>query len=74
VRTTCRTTDASSPRRWPRWRRSGQPWLPRVKHLALNKDKGTIDPTIGAGATDRGRIKDNFRYAVQAAIADSKDK
>ncbi len=48
--------------------------LPRVKHLALNKDKGTIDPTIGAGTTDRGRINDNFRNAVEAAVADSKDK
>lgn len=47
---------------------------PRVKHLALNKDKGTIDPQIGGGTTDRGKIKDNFRNAVEAAIADSKDK
>ncbi len=48
--------------------------LPRVKHLALNKDKGTIDPAIGAGATERGKINDNFRHAVEAAIADTKDK
>lgn len=47
---------------------------PRVKHLALNKDKGTIDPQIGAGTTDRGKINDNFRNAVEAAVADSKDK
>jgi hypothetical protein len=47
---------------------------PRVKHLALNKDKGTIDPQIGAGSTDRGKINDNFRNAVEAAIADTKDK
>lgn len=47
---------------------------PRVKHLALNKDKGTIDPAIGAGSTDRGKINDNFRNAVEAAVADSKDK
>lgn len=47
---------------------------PRVKHLALNKDKGRIDPAIGAGATDRGRVGDNFQRAVEAAVADSKDK
>jgi hypothetical protein len=47
---------------------------PRVKHLALNKDKGMIDPAIGAGTTDRGKINDNFRNAVEAAIADTKDK
>lgn len=48
--------------------------LPRVKHLALNKDKGSIDPKIGAGTTDRGRINDNFRNAAEAAVADSKEK
>jgi hypothetical protein len=48
--------------------------LHRVKHLALNKDKGTIDPQIAAGTTDRGRVNDNFKNAVEAAIADSKDK
>lgn len=47
---------------------------PRVKHLALNKDKGTIDPGLGAGTTDRGKLDDNFRNAVFAAIADTKDK
>ena len=47
---------------------------PRVKHLALNKDKGKIDPQIGAGTTDRGKINDNFRHAVEAAIADTQDK
>ncbi len=47
---------------------------PRVKHLALNKDKGRIDPSIGEGATERGRLNDNFKNAVEAAVADSKDK
>ena len=47
---------------------------PRVKHLALNKDKGPIDPAIGEGKTDRGRINANFRNAVEAAIADTRDK
>ena len=52
----------------------GKANLPRVKHLALNKDKGTIDPEIGAGTTDRGKINDNFRHAVEAAIDDTRDK
>ncbi len=46
---------------------------PRVKHLALNKDKGRIDPTIGEGATQRG-AKGNFARAVNAAVADTRDK
>ncbi len=46
----------------------------RVKHAALNKDEGAIDPAIGAGVTDRGKVQDNFRRAVEAAIADSRDK
>ena len=46
----------------------------RVKHATLNKDRGTIDPTIGQARTDRGRVQDNFRRAVEAAIADSRDK
>jgi hypothetical protein len=58
----------------PKYCNYGPKAAPRVKHLALNKDKGTIDPAIGAGATDRGKINDNFRYAVGAAIADTKDK
>ena len=45
-----------------------------VKHEDLNKDKGQIDPTIGAGTTNRGRIDANFRLAVEAAIADTRDK
>ena len=46
----------------------------RVKHAALNKDEGVIDPAVGAGATQRGMVQDNFRRAVEAAIADSRDK
>ena len=45
-----------------------------VKHEYLNKDKGQIDPTIGKGTTDRGKIGDNFQKAVQAAIEDTRDK
>ncbi|HET9069589.1 MAG TPA: hypothetical protein VFN28_13160 [Amaricoccus sp.] len=47
---------------------------PRVKHEWLNKDKGTIDPAIGAGTTVRGAVNNNFQHAVQAAIADTIDK
>jgi hypothetical protein len=52
----------------------GKAKLPRVKHLWLNKDKGRIDPAIGEGATGRGYVAGNFKNAVEAAIADSKDK
>jgi hypothetical protein len=45
-----------------------------IKHEDLNKDKGTIDPQIGAGTTGRGRVNDNFKHAVEAAIDDSRDK
>lgn len=45
-----------------------------VKHYYLNKDTGQIDPTIGAGKTPRGMIDGNFRYAVSAAIDDTRDK
>jgi hypothetical protein len=48
--------------------------LHRAKHQWLNKDEGTIDPKIGEGRTDRGKINDNFKRAVEAAIADSQDK
>jgi hypothetical protein len=58
----------------PKYCNYGPNAAPRVKHLALNKDKGTIDPQIGAGTTDRGKINDNFRHAVEAAITDTKDK
>ena len=46
----------------------------RISHGALNKDKGAIDPVIGAGTTPRGAINENFRHAVEAAIEDSADK
>ena len=52
----------------------GPNMTPRVKHIALNKDKGTIDPQIATGTTGRGKINQNFRHAVEAAIADTKDK
>jgi hypothetical protein len=45
-----------------------------VKHEDLNKDKGQIDPTLGAGTTSRGAVDDNFAHAVQAAIDDTRDK
>lgn len=45
-----------------------------VKHEDLNKDKGRIDPAIGAGTTNRGKVDGNFASAVQAAIADTRDK
>lgn len=46
----------------------------RVTHYVLNKDKGDIDPQIGAGTTDRGKINGNFARAVEAAIDDTRDK
>lgn len=50
---------------------------PRVRHLALNKDTGPIDPATGAtgpGTTPRGAINGNFERAVAAAAADARDK
>lgn len=50
---------------------------PRVRHLALNKDNGPIDPATGAagpGKTPRGAINANFERAVAAAVADTRDK
>ena len=46
----------------------------RAKHDALNKDKGKIDPIFGAAGTARGKVGDNFRHAVEAAILDTRDK
>tara|TARA_R110002051_G_scaffold260460_4_gene320275 strand:- start:1942 stop:2958 length:1017 start_codon:yes stop_codon:yes gene_type:complete len=46
----------------------------RVRHANLNKDRGVIDEVIGTGTTERGAMNDNFRHAVEAAIADSADK
>lgn len=48
--------------------------LHRVKHAVVNKDTGTIDPLLGGGTTARGKHDDNFAHAVDAAIADTKDK
>jgi hypothetical protein len=45
-----------------------------VKHEDLNKDKGQIDPSIGAGTTSRGMVDHNFAHAVEAAIDDTRDK
>jgi hypothetical protein len=47
----------------------------RVRHLALNKDKGLIDPATGATSdprTDRGKVGDNFARAVTLAIKDTR--
>ena len=50
----------------------------RVKHLNLNKDKGTISPApggaLGAGTTARGGHSGNFARSVIAAMDDTSDK
>lgn len=46
----------------------------RVKHEALNKDNGQIDPSIGTGSSPRGGVNGNFQRAVEAAVADTTDK
>ncbi len=49
----------------------------RVKHMFLNKDLGELDDgngPPGKGRTLRGRINDNFKHAVNAAIEDTRDK
>ena len=49
----------------------------RVRHKALNKDHGPIDPAskrVGSGTTARGEINQNFQRAVAAAISDTRDK
>ena len=47
----------------------------RVRHADLNKDEGAINGNaIGAAATPRGKVDDNFRNAVTYAIADSRQK
>ncbi len=46
----------------------------RATHYYLNKDKGQIDPTLGAGTTPRGQINNNFANAVTLAILDTQDK
>jgi hypothetical protein len=52
----------------------GEAGAHRVRHLNVNKDTGVIDPVIDGGKTERGQINDNFKHAVEAAIADSTDK
>jgi hypothetical protein len=54
---------------------SGISRIPRVRHLELNKDEGTIDSVTGAASsptTSRGRVGDNFANAVRLAIADTR--
>lgn len=49
----------------------------RIRHRALSKDVGRIDmrsETVGAGTTERGKINQNFKRAVEAAIADTREK
>ncbi|MCB1451986.1 MAG: hypothetical protein KDJ67_18030 [Nitratireductor sp.] len=49
----------------------------RVRHRVLNKDEGTISLSSGRasrGTTIRGAANDNFSRAVDAAIADTRDK
>ncbi|MEZ5872019.1 MAG: hypothetical protein R3D32_09250 [Nitratireductor sp.] len=49
----------------------------RVRHRVLNKDEGPIDigsGRAGKGDTIRGAVNGNFARAVDAAIADTRDK
>jgi hypothetical protein len=47
----------------------------RVTHATLNKDTGRIAPGgVGPGTTPRGAAGENFRFAVEAAVADTADK
>ncbi len=49
----------------------------RVRHKFLNKDAGLIDVRTGAignGTSPRGAINGNFKRAVEAAIADTRNK
>lgn len=51
--------------------------LNRVRHRVLNKDVGKLSVRTGkAGRGDsiRGRVNENFRRAVEAAVADTRDK
>ncbi|MFJ1706096.1 CinY protein [Kitasatospora sp. NPDC088346] len=46
----------------------------RVTHDTLNKDTGSISVTsghVGSGTTPRGGIRDNFRSAVDGAVAET---
>jgi hypothetical protein len=46
----------------------------KTKHAYLNKDKGVVDPQIGAGSTDRAKGNSNFARAATAAVLDTQDK
>ena len=49
----------------------------RIRHRVLNKDVGKLSirsGKAGRGDSIRGRINDNFRRAVDAAVADTRDK
>jgi hypothetical protein len=49
--------------------------IPRVHHVDINKDAGTIDPVTGAATaptTPRGATSGNFANAVRLAIADTR--
>ncbi|MDJ0614490.1 MAG: hypothetical protein QNJ29_12545 [Rhizobiaceae bacterium] len=46
----------------------------RVDHATLNKDNGDVVPGSSVGKTPRGRLNNNFRFAVDAAIEDTSDK
>ncbi len=46
----------------------------RVDHATLNKDNGDVVPGKSIGKTPRGALNNNFRFAVDAAIADTSDK
>jgi len=51
--------------------------LVRVRHAALTKDFGDIDPATGPrgpGRTERGKLHQNFEHAVEAAAQDTEDK
>lgn len=49
----------------------------RLRHKFLNKDNGPINVrsgAVGRGTTPRGAANDNFRRAVTAAVADTRNK
>ena len=46
----------------------------RVDHATLNKDNGKVEPGRSIGKTPRGKLNNNFQFAVDAAIADTMDK
>lgn len=46
----------------------------RIRHENMNKDRGAIGASVGAGTTPRGSVNGNFQRAVEAATADTRDK